>query len=294
MADTRAAESGTKPSAESGNSITVKFYGVRGSIPICSPEFQEFGGNTTCIRLDGPLRTIIFDAGTGIRVLGKELARDQSIGMERPCILAFSHFHWDHIQGLPFFVPAYDKRRTFTLSALGRERFGKDLRTIFETTMQQEYFPVSLEGMGAQIDFLQSSSDTITAGEAEVDVLRHNHPGGAYSYRFTTSPGKVVVICTDIEHGDALDERIIELASGADLLIHEGQYTPEELKTYRGWGHSSWEQAVEVAERAGVKQLVITHHDPDHDDLMLHEIEARCKKRFPSSCLAREKMEIII
>ncbi len=294
MVENKAPVPGSEPSTDAGKKTLVTFYGVRGSLPICSPDFQEFGGNTTCIRIDGPKRTIIFDAGTGIRELGKDMARDQTLGIERPCILAFSHFHWDHIQGLPFFIPAYDKRRTFTLSAIGRERYGQDLRTIFETAMQEEYFPVSLEGMGAQIEFMQSRTDTITAGDAEASVVRHNHPGGAYSYRFISPGGKKVVICTDIEHGDNLDERIIVLASGADLLIHEGQYTPEELKKYKGWGHSSWEQAIEVAERAGVKQLVITHHDPDHDDRTLHEIEARCKERFAASCLAREKMEIIL
>lgn len=282
------------PGSETAGKSRVKFYGVRGSLPICSPDFQEFGGNTTCIRIDGPDRTIIFDAGTGIRDLGKELVKDPYIGIERPCILAFSHFHWDHIQGLPFFGPAYDKRRKFTLSAIGHERYGQDLRTIFETAMQEEYFPVSLDGMGAQIEFMQSRTDSVSAGKGTATVLRHNHPGGAYSYRFNASDGKIVVVCTDIEHGDKLDERIIELASGADLLIHEGQYTPEEISRFRGWGHSTWEQAIQVAERAGVKQLVITHHDPEHDDQMLRVIEAECQARFKNCRLAREKMEIIL
>jgi len=272
----------------------VKFYGVRGSLPVCSSDFQEFGWNTTCIRIDGPERTIIFDAGTGIRELGKDMFKEPDIGISRPCILAFSHFHWDHIQGLQFFGPAYDQKRKFILSAIGRERYGQDLRTIFETAMQEEYFPVSLDGMGARIQFLQTQSDLLTIGDAAVTVVKHNHPGGAYSYRFSGPEGKTVVVCTDIEHGDVLDERIVKLASGADLLIHEGQYTPEEIVKYKGWGHRTWEQAIEVAERAGVKQLVITHHDPDHNDAMLHEIEAKCRNRFSNCSLAREKMEIFL
>jgi phosphoribosyl 1,2-cyclic phosphodiesterase len=128
----------------------VKFFGVRGSISVSGEAYQEFGGNTTCVLLEGPQRTVILDAGTGIRELGKELANDQHLGIDRACFIAFSHFHWDHIQGLPFFKPAYDPRRTFTLSAIGRERRSMDLRSIFETQMQEKYFPVTLDGMGAE------------------------------------------------------------------------------------------------------------------------------------------------
>lgn len=272
----------------------IKFYGVRGSVSVFGAEYLEFGGNTTCVLLEGPTRTVILDAGTGIRELGKEMAKDPHIGIERQCFLAFSHFHWDHIQGLPFFAPAYDSRRTFTISAIGRERYGKDLRSIFETQMQEQYFPVPLEDMGANFEFLQTPEDQLKVEKAFVRVMKHNHPGGAYSYRFHDSEGKVIVFCTDIEHGERIDERIVELAQGADLLIHEGQYTPEELKTHRGWGHSSWDQAVEVAERAKVKRLVVTHHDPDHEDDFLLEIERRAKARFPGAVLARESMEIVV
>src|SRR5512135_2589571 len=137
----------------------IKFFGVRGSIPVCGEGFQKFGGNTACVLLEGPKRTVILDAGTGIRELGKEMAQDSHLGIHRPCILAFSHFHWDHIQGLPFFIPAYDSRRTFIMTAIGREPSGKELRSIFETQMQEEYFPVSLDNMGAQFEFLQTSED---------------------------------------------------------------------------------------------------------------------------------------
>jgi phosphoribosyl 1,2-cyclic phosphodiesterase len=272
----------------------IRFYGVRGSIPVSGPEFQEFGGNTICILLEGPERTIILDAGTGIRLLGKEMAEDTHAGIDRACFLVFSHFHWDHIQGLPFFRPAYDSRRTFIISAIGRDQYGKDLKSIFETQMQQNYFPVPLEGMGATIQFFKTPEDHVSIANASVRVVKHRHPGGAYSYRFQDINGKTVVYCTDIEHGEEIDTRIVELASNADVLIHEGQYTPDELTRYKGWGHSSWEQAVEVALRANVKRLVITHHDPDHDDDFLRDIERQCQQRFPNCVLAREKMEIFI
>jgi phosphoribosyl 1,2-cyclic phosphodiesterase len=272
----------------------LKFYGVRGSISVSGVEYQEFGGNTTCILLEGPHRSVILDAGTGIRELGKEMALDPAIGVTRQCFLSFSHFHWDHIQGLPFFIPAYDPKRTFTISAIGRGRYGTDLRSIFETQMQEEFFPVSFDGLGATINFLQTPEDHLNVQNAAVEVVKRKHPGGAYSYRFQDSEGKVIVFCTDIEHGDSLDPKIVALARDADVLIHEGQYTPEELVTHRGWGHSSWVQAVEVAEQAKVRQLVITHHDPDHDDHFLLEVERKARARFPKTVLAREKMEIVI
>ncbi len=272
----------------------IKFYGVRGSIPVCNEGFQKFGGNTSCILLEGPKHTVILDAGTGIRELGKEMAHDQHMGIDRPCYLAFSHFHWDHIQGLPFFLPAYDSRRTFTISAIGREHLGKDLRSIFETQMQAEYFPVSLDAMGAKIIFFQNPASHVSVEKAFVRAIKHNHPGGAYSYRFQDSEGRIVVYCTDIEHGDRIDSNIVELEHDADVLIHEAQYTPEELPHYKGWGHSSWAQAVEVAEKAQVKRLIITHHDPDHDDEFLCDVEKQCQVRFPNVCLAREKMEFVI
>ena len=271
----------------------IKFYGVRGSISVSGRKYQEFGGNTTCVLLEGPRRSVIFDAGTGIRELGKEMIKDPRIGVERDCLIAFSHFHWDHIQGLPFFLPAYDSKRKFTISAIGRERYGKDLRGIFATQMQEEYFPVSLDGMGANWKFLQTAVDHFVMDNAFVRTLKHGHPGGAYSYRVHDSSGKVVVFCTDIEHGERLDPDIVAFARGADILIHEGQYTPEELTAKRGWGHSSWEQAVQVAEEAQVPRLVITHHDPDHDDEFLLDIEQQCQSRLPGAVLAREGMEIV-
>ncbi len=272
--------------------MRVKFYGTRGSIPVCSPGSVEFGGNTTCILVEGKERTVVLDAGTGIRELGKELVRDPQLGVERPCFLLFTHFHWDHIQGLPFFMPAYDSNRRFVIAAIGRERYGRDIRSIFETQMQRDYFPVPLDGLGARIDFVTSARDCMLSGDSRVCARKHNHPGDAYTYRLEGVGGRVVVFCTDVEHADGVDPGVVEMARGADLLIHDGQFTPEELESHRGWGHSSWAQAVEVAERAGVGRLVVTHHDPDHDDAFLHEVERQVRDRLPTAALARDGMEL--
>src|SRR5262245_54014750 len=275
----------------------VKFYGTRGSIPVCDRDFQDFGGNTTCVMLAGDLGQVaILDAGSGIRNLGKDLIASghQQAGT---MFLAFSHFHWDHIQGFPFFAPAYDRRRHFTISAFGRGREVKDLKSIFAGQMQAEYFPLTLDQMGATVAFLDPAGPTFEVpqprggGSTRMTSYKHNHPGGAYTYRIE-SRGKVLVFCTDVEHGDRIDPNIVKLAREADLLIHEAQYTPAELKHKKGWGHSSWEQAIEVARQAGVKQLALTHHDPDHNDAFLVRMEEECQKHFAHVVLAREKMEI--
>jgi ribonuclease BN (tRNA processing enzyme) len=150
--------------------------------------------------------------------------------------------------------------------------------------------------MGAQFEFLkvEDASERFTGvGNVETTVTgqRHNHPGGAYGFRIERN-GKVLVICTDVEHGEQIDPHVVNLSRGADLLVHDAQYTAEELRTHRGWGHSSFDQAMQVAEMAGVKQLVMTHHDPEHDDDFLLRMEKLCQRRFRDSQLAREGMEV--
>jgi ribonuclease BN (tRNA processing enzyme) len=129
--------------------------------------------------------------------------------------------------------------------------------------------------------------------ETTVTGQRHNHPGGAYGFRIECG-GKVLVICTDVEHGEEIDLQVVELSRGADLLVHDAQYTAEELQAHRGWGHSSFDQAMQVAEMAGVKHLAMTHHDPDHDDEFLLRMEKLCQGRFPNAQIAREGMEIVL
>jgi phosphoribosyl 1,2-cyclic phosphodiesterase len=274
--------------------MKVKFYGVRGSIPVCGKEFQRYGGNTTCIRIyrEKPNRIVIFDAGTGIRKAGKEII-EQGIHQNILYII-FSHFHWDHIQGFPFFEPGYDKNQRIGMLVMGKERKLKDLKGIFSAQMQREYFPVELNAMGAQFEFL-SLGDKETFYGATVTVMPQYHkmPGGSYGFRIEDESG-ILVVCTDLEHINGIDENIVDLARDADLLIHDGQYTTGEFEKHKDWGHSTWEQAVEVAKRANVKQLVITHHDPDHDDDFLDIQEAECRKAFANSSFAKEGMEVLV
>ena len=251
----------------------------------------NLGGDTSCIQftLTDINRIGILDAGTGIRKLGKDLLMNGH--QQKDLLIGFTHFHWDHIQGLPFFAPAYIPDYEITIIALGKGRNIKNLRDIFSGQMQEEYFPLSLDNIGAEFNFEYLESSTDARRGTYATAIKHNHPGGAFTYRFERN-GKSFVLCTDIEHGGVIDQNVVKLAKGADLLIHDGQYTEEELKTRRGWGHSSYHEAMSVAEQAGVKQLIITHHDPSHDDEFLRAREKECQARFPNCLLARDGMEI--
>ncbi|MEI6206496.1 MAG: MBL fold metallo-hydrolase [Desulfuromonadales bacterium] len=162
--------------------------------------------------------------------------------------------------------------------------------------MQELYFPVALDDMGASFEFLllENNSHVFMPPDGipvKVTAIEHKHPGSAYSYRYERD-GYSIVFSTDIEHGDTLDEKVVELAHDADILIHDGQYSSDELLLKKGWGHSSFQQAAEVAVRANVRQLVITHHDPEHTDDYLRKAEKKCQDIFPQSIFAREGMVI--
>jgi phosphoribosyl 1,2-cyclic phosphodiesterase len=279
-------------SAES--KIRIVFYGTRGSIPVCGSDYDEFGGNTTCLLFDAPgsVNVGILDAGTGIRLLGHDILKDEAL-RGKPIVIAFSHFHWDHIQGLPFFKPAWNEGQKISVSALGEGRGIGDLRSVFAGQMSTPYFPKTIEDLGADIDFLVPDQKVQEFPKTVVTSRRHTHPGGAYSFR-VEGFGKTIVFATDIEYGEKVDEEAVAFAEGADLLIHDAQYTADELAARRGWGHSSYSQAIECAERASVKRLILTHHDPDHDDKFLREAEARCQARFPNCQLARDGMEVLV
>ena len=274
--------------------MKVKFYGVRGSTPVCGKEFQRYGGNTTCLCVtrETANRIFIIDAGTGIRNLGKDLvARHYK---QELINISFTHFHMDHIQGFPFFAPAYDPNQRIGIHVMGKERKIKNVKDIFSTQMQQEYFPVQLDGMGAQFEF-PSLGDEETLHGAHIIAAPQFHKflGGSYGLRFEDA-SRTLVVCTDVEHIHGPDEGILKLADNADLLIHDGQYTDEEYKKYKGWGHSTWRQAVDVAKKANVKKLIITHHDPDHDDDFLDAMEEMSKKEFPNCEFAKEGMEVAV
>jgi phosphoribosyl 1,2-cyclic phosphodiesterase len=277
-----------------GAMMKITFYGTRGSVPVPKPDFMQFGGNTPCVLITFSTgRIAILDAGTGIRKLGDDLlaaSHEQYDDM----IIGLSHTHWDHIHGFPFFKLANDPRRHITLAICGKGRITRDLESIFTTQMQVDYFPVSLDKIGAKLTFWQPDVTEYNHPRGiNIVASKYNHPGGAYGYRITEG-NKTLVYCTDVEHMNGIDPNVVALSRNADLLIHDAQYTTDELKEKRGWGHSSWEQAVEVAKQAEVKRLALFHHDPEHSDDFLLDQEKKCQRRFPMAFFAREGTEIMV
>ncbi len=271
--------------------MRVKFWGVRGSFPVPGPDTVRVGGNTPCVEVQTEEREVlILDAGMGIRWLGRELTRraeDRFIA-----VLLFSHTHWDHIQGLPFFPPA--RFRHNRLVILGQRRVGKTLEQILAGQMSDAYLPFTLDDLQADvlIKEVHDGERIVVGNRTTVLPRRLSHPGGVFGYRISCQ-GKVLTYATDVNHPlGRLDPRVIELAQDADLLIHDAQYTPEEKQERAAWGHSSWLEAVRVGQEAGVRRLALFHHDPDHSDDQLEELERQAQALFPQAFLAREGMEL--
>ncbi len=278
----------------------VKLYGGRGSTPVCEPAFQHFGGNTTCIYVDLLINDrskmiVVFDAGTGIRMLANDIETGK-IPKVDIILLVFTHLHWDHIQGFPFFSPAYNPNQKIGIFYPKKDLKVNKLKRLFEVQMQKEFFPVQLENMGSECIFF-NHEEALALLQANNTVKfsyqEHQHPGGAFSYRLEANE-RSIVICTDLEHGERLDSKVVNFCRNADLLFHDAQYTNEELEKHRGWGHSSFDQALSVAEQGKVKQLIMIHHDPAHNDDFLSKIESKCQNIFPNCTLAKEGAEFFV
>jgi len=250
------------------------------------------GGNTPCVEVETEKRqVVILDAGTGIRLLGLDLARR---GGRLMAVLLFSHTHWDHIQGLPFFSPAHFRHNRLVI--LGERRMDGRLEQVLGGQMVDAYLPFTIEDLGADLLIKEvQDGEKLVAGDFTTILPRRlEHPGGVFGYRIACQ-GKTVVYASDVSHPlGGLDPRLVDLARGVDLLIHDAQFTPDERILYDGWGHSSWLEAVRVAQEAGAARLALYHHDPLHDDDVLEEIERQARELFAGAFLAREGMEIEI
>jgi len=270
--------------------MRVRFWGVRGSIAAAGPETAQVGGNTSCVEVRVDDTLIIFDAGTGLRRLGESLTGPVAAH------LLLSHLHWDHIQGFPFFGPAYAPGNRIRLYAPERCAANGDVRAALDAQMRAPHFPVGLDAMRAELSFgAVAAGAQLTLGAATVHAAAAKHPNGCLAYRVDAG-GRSVVYATDTEHDATgrIDRQLVELARGADVLIYDAQYTADEYAKRRGWGHSTAEEGARLAEAAGVGQLVLYHHDPAHDDWEIARIEAATRGRFPSTTAAREGLVLTL
>jgi phosphoribosyl 1,2-cyclic phosphodiesterase len=267
--------------------LAVKFWGVRGSIACPSPEHVVYGGNTSCLEIFAGDQRIILDAGTGIRGLGQEFLRD---GIKKGTLL-LTHSHWDHINGFPFFAPMFMPNYEFGIFA-GHLAYAGGIESVLSTQMANPLFPVPLEALQAKLKFVD-----FTAGESweqgagvKISTIPLNHPNGATGYRIDHG-GKSICYITDTEHliGKP-DQKILKHIEGADLVIYDCTYTDAEFPAKIGWGHSTWEEGVRLAKAANVGQLVIFHHDPDHNDDFMAQLERTARATWAGTVVAREQM----
>jgi phosphoribosyl 1,2-cyclic phosphodiesterase len=279
--------------------MQITFWGVRGSIPTPGPGTAQIGGNTSCVELRAGKAIIIFDGGTGLRLLGKKLLKEMPLTAH----MFFSHVHWDHIQGFPFFEPAFVAGNEFHL--YGGNNVSRTLEDTLSGQMDHPNFPVHLTAMGAKMNFRDlAAGEAVEIEDGRGAVVRvtnatGNHPQGVYAFRVDHGD-EAVVYATDTEHyAGRIDENLVKLARGADLFIYDAQYTPEEYAgtagtggSKKGWGHSTYEEGVRLAEAAGAKRLVLFHHDPGQTDAAVREKEKRARAIFPDVVAAHEGLVI--
>ena len=266
-------------------SLRVQFWGTRGSIPSPGPATVRYGGNTPCVEVrtsSGWL--IVLDAGTGIRELGRSLiARANGASIRGDIFL--THAHWDHIQGIPFFAPLFQQGNHFTI--WGSQALSPALDGVLRGQMAPVVFPVAFDQLDAQIDFCAVTEGVRQANGYEVRAFEVRHPGGALGYRFAETsddaPALVYISDNELGSGAAYDQRpnwrrdLVEFVHGARVLVHDTTYTAAEYDHHRGWGHSTYEEAVELALDARVQTLVLFHHKPERSDDELDQRAAQCR-----------------
>ncbi|MEB3279298.1 MAG: MBL fold metallo-hydrolase [Lyngbya sp.] len=274
--------------------FVVQFWGVRGSIPTPGKSTIRYGGNTSCLEMRVAGKRLIFDGGTGLRMLGDAMMAEMPV----EAYMFFTHYHWDHIQGFPLFTPAFISGNCFHIyGAIPPE--GESMKKHFIQRILHPNSPVPLKGLQADLRFYElKAGDSMMLDDIKIETGQLNHPNTAMGYRITWK-GKSVVYCSDTEHlPDGLDENVLNLSQNADVLIYDAMYTDEEYHSPKspkvGWGHSTWQEAVKMAQAAGVKRVVIFHHDPTHSDDFLDQIEQEVQAVFPKAIMAREGLVLPI
>ena len=279
---------------------SIKFWGVRGSIPSPGPGTVHFGGNTSCVEIRAGGEIIILDAGTGLRALGRQLTEEFN-GQPLNLTLLLTHTHWDHIQGLPFFRPVYQPQ--CRLRILGYEGARKSLVNVLSGQMESPYFPVQLDELPGNIQIEELKDMAFTVGAVHVKAWFANHPGICVGYRIFTDAGSIAFFPDNEPHSrlhssaynseadsaaartyaDQQEQRTVEFLRGTEVLILDSQYDGEEYQSHIGWGHGCVDYAVSLAQKAEVKKLFLFHHDPEHDDAKIESMLAYARKLVTES-----------
>jgi phosphoribosyl 1,2-cyclic phosphodiesterase len=271
--------------------LTVRFWGTRGSVSAPGPATRQFGGDTACVEVSNGPNALIFDAGSGIRRLGLTFA-DRKF---ETADIFFSHCHYDHIVGLPFFSPLFEPAIEVTLWS-GHLHGHMTTRQMVEEFMRAPFFPVRTEVFNPNTRYVDfAPGDTLNPpGAAVIHTGALNHTDGAIGYRLE-SGGKIVAYITDHEHGNpTADATVDQLIAGADVLIIDATYTDAEYPTHRGWGHSTWQHAAALCRKQQVKRLVLFHHRPRRTDSDLAAIEHDARQVFPATDVASDDLEITL
>ncbi len=261
----------------------ITFWGSRGSIATPGRSTERFGGNTSCVSVLYEDAYYIFDAGTGIRGLGMELmelVENLTEDTQTELNIFLSHTHWDHIQGFPFFQPAYDPR--FKLNIYGSEEKDHMLEKTLSGQMNSVYFPVPMSKLNSKVSMHTKLTDDIQVHDITISCTSQHHPGGSTAFKLTLGDGRSIIYATDNELNQQFDEKhqpntkmgedYFEFIKGCDFLIADGQYTDEEYPEKKGWGHTSLTLLHDIAYQANVKTLAVYHHDPMHNDRILEDL----------------------
>lgn len=271
--------------------MEVRFLGVRGSVATSGSQVARIGGNTSCIEVVSQGERLIFDAGTGLRSLGDELMK---AGQPVKATMLWSHLHWDHVQGFPFFTPAYVPTTELKLFGPG-VRGAQELQSVLANQMMPPNFPVPMSAMKGKLEFASAEANRpVELGPFKVTPFDLNHPQGCMGYR-VDADGASFVYMTDVELSlQTLTPTVASIIEGADALVLDAQYTPDEYQLKKGWGHNSFVDAAQIAFATRASRLFLFHHDPAHNDEQVENMAEAARSYFSASEPAREGKKVVL
>jgi len=267
--------------------VNFKFWGVRGSLPSPGKDTNIYGGDTPCLEITTPKSRIILDCGSGMRRLGNALMENPD---DRETFILLTHPHFDHVCGLPFFTPIFIPGQHFRIGAAEPH----DMRMLMPRLFCRPFFPVEEAMLGSDIDYFQPAphGEAMLNDEIKLTTRPLNHPGGCTGYRIEAY-GVTIAYCSDTEHVDGeTDQNVLDLMQGADLAVYDSSYTSQEYPNHVGWGHSTPNEGIRLAELAGAKRLALFHHNPTRTDTQMAAIEANAKEQFAGAFAARDGLEL--